>query len=503
MHSRPASSSDTDGLRFAREPAFPYFSPTEEPVILNLRHVNLEELYDCIAWSVHLLVQTGASMAKSSSSSFMALRQQQSRTKRPTSDSAHGIDHPIRGLDPYRQWWSTLALFWIAFAERRIDDRELISALVTAGEDHFPVNSNLFAGQLGDTGSLSEVGLTAILRESLIISEGGRIILSSEEAKTVLLQLVSDPNGTDEASIHEMIAYTCLRCIERHRPASILRPWTVIERCLDHQSTSSGLLLYAASHWHVHFRLGEHRSRRLSALLHRIVQLALSTDKINCWRGCLGSIQIINAGMWLCAFYDFELLGRTYLEMGAELVAVSWPNTYPFHVAASKPSLGVLELFLARQPELNVIDREGMTPLQVAVFYGHVPAVEMLLAAGSDANDTFMASQATALHIAVHGGHETIVALLLEQGAEIDAKNILSESPLSIALRKGKYAIAKMLLDKGARPPPFSAMEQSMAEAIYAFQVLSFAEGDASPARELPQYVVQESARLEIHLEYC
>jgi hypothetical protein len=503
MHSRLASPGDTDGLRFIQEPAFPYFSPTKEPVILNLKCVNPEELYDCIAWSVHLLVQTGASMTKSSSPSFMALRQQQSWTKRPTSDSAHGIDHPIRSLDPYRQWWSTLALFWIAFAERIIDDTELMSALAAAGEDHFPVNSNLFAERLGDTGHLSEIGLTAILRESRIISEDGRIILSSEEAKTALLHVVSDPNGTDEASIHEMIAYTCLRCIERHRPASIFRPWTIIESYLDYQSTSSSLLLYAASHWHVHFRLGEHRSQRLSALLHRIIQSALSTNEINFWGGHLGSVQIINVGMWLCAFYDFKLLGRTYLEMGAELVAASWPNTFPLHVAASKPSFGVLELFLARQTELNVIDREGMTPLQVAIFHGHVAAVKMLLAAGSDVNDTIVASRVTALHIAVHGGHETIVALLLEQGAEIDVKNVLSESPLCIALRKGKYAIAKMLLDKGASCSSFLAMEQSIAEAIYAFRALSFAEGDASAAQELPPYVVQEPARLEIHLEYC
>jgi hypothetical protein len=499
MHSHPASPDDTDSLRFTREPAFPYFSPAEKPVILNVKSVNIEELYDCIAWSVHLIAQTGASMAKSSKSSFVTLRHGQSRTKRPISDCAHAIDHPVRGLDPHRRWWSALALFWIAFAERAIDGTELMSALAAAGEDHFPVNSNLFAGRLGELGDLSEIGLTAILSESLIISEDGRIILSSEDAKTTLLHLVSRPGGTDEASIHEMIAYTCLRCIERHQPASIFRPWTVIESNLDHQSISSSLLLYAASHWHVHFRLGEHRSRRLSALLHRVIQSALSADKINCRSDRLGSMQIINVGMWLCAFYDFKLLGRTYLEMGAEVVAVSWPDTCPLHVAASKPSLGVLELFLTRQSELNVIDREGMTPLKVAVFHGHVAAVEMLLAAGSDVNDTFIASRATALHIAVHSGHEKIVALLLEQGAEIEAKNVLSESPLCIALRKGKYAIAKMLVDKRASCPPFSAMEQSIAEATYAFRVLSFAEGDTSPARELPQYVVQESARLEIH----
>src|SRR5438874_2009249 len=154
MHSRPASPGDTDGVRFIPEPAFPYFSPTEEPVILNLKCVDLEELYDCIAWSVHLLVQTGASMTKSSSSSFMTLRRQQSRTESQP-DGARGIDHPIRGLNPYCQWWSTLALFWIAFAERRIDNTELMSALAAACEDHFPVNSNLSAGRVDDTGNPS------------------------------------------------------------------------------------------------------------------------------------------------------------------------------------------------------------------------------------------------------------------------------------------------------------------------------------------------------------
>src|SRR5947207_3208666 len=97
MHSRSASPGNTDGVRFIREPDFPYFSPTGQPVILNLKCVNLEELYDCIAWSVHVLVQTGASMTKSSSSSFMTLRRQQSRTESQP-DCAQGIDYPIRGL---------------------------------------------------------------------------------------------------------------------------------------------------------------------------------------------------------------------------------------------------------------------------------------------------------------------------------------------------------------------------------------------------------------------
>lgn len=493
MNSRPAHADDSDALPYMREPAFPYFSPTEDPLIFNAKCVNHEELYDCIAWSVDLIVQKDASVLKASKSPSMTLLHWKSLAKRTTSDCARRIVHSIRGVDSQRLWWSALALFWIAFAERTIDGTELMAALAAAGEEHFPMNSNLFARRFGGPDDIGEIGLMTILSESLIVSEDGRILPSSEEAKTALLHLVSDPGGIDEASIHEMIANTCLRCIERYQPSSVLRPWTVIESYLDHHSISSSLLLYATSNWHVHFRRGEHKSRRISALLHRIIQSALSADKVNCRSDRPSSIQTINAGMWLCAFYDFKLLGRTYLEMGAELVAASWPYTCPLHVAVSTPSLGILELFLIRQPHLNMVDREGMTPLQVAVFHGHLAAVKMLLAAGSDINDTFMASRATALHIAVHGGHEKIVALLLERGAEVDAKNVHSESSLCIALRQRKYAIAKMLVDKGASCPPFSAMEQSIAEAACSFRALSLDRPDTSPARELPQYVVQVS----------
>ena len=279
IRSHPAGPDDTDSLLFAREPAVPYFNPVKEPVIANVECVSPKELCDYISWSVRLLVQQGACTAVSSRPSSVCLGNPQLQTKREKSECVHGINYSICGFDPCRRWWSTLALFWIAFAEKPIDSTELISAVTAAGKDHFPANSDLFAGRP----SPNEVELADILSKSLIVSEAGRITLSSEEAKTVLIHIVSDPGGTDEGAIHELIAYTCLRCIEHYQPTSIFRPWTISESYLDHQSTSSRLLLYAASFWHVRFRLAEGRSRRLSALLHRIIQSVLSSNKNNYW----------------------------------------------------------------------------------------------------------------------------------------------------------------------------------------------------------------------------
>jgi hypothetical protein len=276
-----------------------------------------------------------------------------------------------------------------------------------------------------------------------------------------------------------MIAYTCLRCIEHLGPISILRPWTVIETYLDHHSPSKGLLLYATSFWHIHFRLAENSSRRLSALLHRIIRLALAVDSDYCPSHEPNDSQIINVGMWLCAFHDFGLLGRTYLEMGAEAVAEDWPYTSPLHVAASTSSLNVLMLILSREPDLKIVDGEGMTPLHVAAFHGHTAAAKMLLAAGSNVNGVTPDSGETPLHIAVRGGKEQIVALLLNHGADVNARNVFSEEAMNIALDQGNYTIAKMLADGGVIDSVYSNAEPSVADATRVLQTMSLTGSDA------------------------
>jgi ankyrin repeat protein len=52
---------------------------------------------------------------------------------------------------------------------------------------------------------------------------------------------------------------------------------------------------------------------------------------------------------------------------------------------------------------------------------------------------------------AVQEGHEAVVKLLLERGAELEAKDNNSRTPLSWAARYGHEAVVKLLLEKGAK----------------------------------------------------
>jgi len=498
MQRRAICPEDTRGEKLAREPAFSQFGPIQSSAMLSVECLDPRELYDCVAWSVHQLAQRNASAAASIETPS-TVRKPQLWTKRTISDQVQSVDFGFR-IDVHRRWWAALALSWIAFAKRPINRTELLAALAAECEHRSSENFDRASTRLHR--GVDEIELESTLSEFRIISNAGMRIQSREEAKTSLLHLGLNLDGTNKGPIHEMIAYTCLRCIERHRPASIFRPWAVIESFLDHRSPSGGLLPYATSFWHVHFRLAEHSCRRLSALLHRIIQLALTEDNENCRRDGPDAVQIINSGMWLCALHDFQSLGRTYLEMGAEFEEASWPYTSSLHVAASASSLKVLELILSRQPELDILDREGMTPLQVAVYNGNIGAVKMLLAAGSDVNKTIPGSGETALLIALRAGHDKIVALLLEKGADISAKSGFSEVAMDLALREGDCVIGKMIFDRAAGHSTSSNVERSATDVTSALHTLSLVEQDAPPPVEHAQYVLQESSRFRIDLRF-
>jgi ankyrin repeat protein len=88
------------------------------------------------------------------------------------------------------------------------------------------------------------------------------------------------------------------------------------------------------------------------------------------------------------------------------------------------------------------------TPLDVAIVWGDVSAVKLLLASGADVNARLEYAE-TPLHEAARFGIEEIVRLLLEQGAFIDATNESGQTPLDIAKIKGNPNIIALLA--GAR----------------------------------------------------
>ncbi len=65
---------------------------------------------------------------------------------------------------------------------------------------------------------------------------------------------------------------------------------------------------------------------------------------------------------------------------------------------------------------------------------------------------TSLGNQPTPLHAAAQAGHKAMVELLLERGAPVDARTIEGVTPLHLAARAGFTAIPEVLLGRGADP---------------------------------------------------
>ena len=84
-----------------------------------------------------------------------------------------------------------------------------------------------------------------------------------------------------------------------------------------------------------------------------------------------------------------------------------------------------------------------------AAANGNKAVVKLLLEKGAEleAKDGY---SRTPLSCAVANGHEAVVKLLLEKGAELEAKDKDSQTPLSYAAENGHEAVVKLLLERGA-----------------------------------------------------
>ena len=94
---------------------------------------------------------------------------------------------------------------------------------------------------------------------------------------------------------------------------------------------------------------------------------------------------------------------------------------------------------------------DALTPLHVAAAYGHVPAIEALLAAGANVNAS-TDHGIMPLHEAAFAGHPAAVRALLAAGARPNATTNLGEGPLHVA-REGMAAA------EGSVAPYLAAIE--------------------------------------------
>jgi truncated hemoglobin YjbI len=125
------------------------------------------------------------------------------------------------------------------------------------------------------------------------------------------------------------------------------------------------------------------------------------------------------------------------------------------HAAAASGSLAAVELLLRAGASPQVCDSLGHTPLYSLAnecLQGGADVVHALVRAGARIDAADGVKRATPLHMAARRGNAEITAALLDNGADIEARDSLGDTPLRRAVNCRQPGVAQLLLQRGADP---------------------------------------------------
>ncbi|KAJ9119610.1 hypothetical protein QFC22_003319 [Naganishia vaughanmartiniae] len=159
-----------------------------------------------------------------------------------------------------------------------------------------------------------------------------------------------------------------------------------------------------------------------------------------------------------------EALPQEYLETTLSSVDVNFNfidninGRNPLHESCISGRLELVEVCLAHGMPVASTDAYGRTPLHYAAMYGHTDIAGRLLQQGADATTVDMDGHTPVIQAIISGNEGCVKILVEEAGTNILEPTAISNDliPLSLACQHGRYEVAKLLLENGAKILPNS-----------------------------------------------
>ena len=108
----------------------------------------------------------------------------------------------------------------------------------------------------------------------------------------------------------------------------------------------------------------------------------------------------------------------------------------PLLVACRGNATEVVDLILEKGPNINVVDRDGMTALAIASKEGFYEIALKLLACGAHTSLQDRAGDTNLIH-AAKGGHRGIIEALIKRHADVDVRLVTATYKKLVLYRYG------------------------------------------------------------------
>ncbi len=142
---------------------------------------------------------------------------------------------------------------------------------------------------------------------------------------------------------------------------------------------------------------------------------------------------------------DIEQIER-HIRWGSDLNRLNRDGYTPLQVAVRNGRTAIVRMLLKHGVEVDKPDREGHTALWHAVMGGRTIIADLLLKAGARMQATDWLLDAARLGVRKR---ET-VDYLVRHGADLEVRDERGDTPLLIAIRQGNHKLAKHLVNAGA-----------------------------------------------------
>jgi hypothetical protein len=267
------------------------------------------------------------------------------------------------------------AIQWVGLAYRPLAVDELLHALNTSTDvspDHQDLEARSASIQSGEQ-------LMDLCRGILEVNDRELVRFTNANLRTLVLS--QDFPGTSPLGGgygHEMLAIVCikhLQCLDRQ---TLLKPWVSTTHWLLNGRHECPLRSYATNFWDEHSRMAQTNCRYLTGTLHQAILGAISKDDKSDPFHMPTTRGRTNVGLWLCSFYGFKPLVKTYLEMGADPNSRTfWPGT-PLHAAVANSDFETVLLLLDRGGNPYSPNEMGFTSIDLACSSGNEQMVHLL-----------------------------------------------------------------------------------------------------------------------------